>query len=224
MPDTQRSWRMMGADGAFSLFLSTLIILLTGALSWLLVTLRVLQVAVTSSNRIAPADWILVPGRRLLGSAVTLDYAARLDRAVAIAAAQPQAQILVLGGKTGEGPFTEAEQGRRYLIQRGIAPERIHMESGSLHTLENLQNAREQLGDRPGRILLVTSRFHLARCHSLAVGLGLDVRPCAAEAGFAWLPRRIGRLLLEGLYLHWYWVGRGWANLTRNQKSLARIS
>lgn len=215
---------MMGVDGALTLLLSALIILLTGALSWLLVTLRVLQVALTSSNRIAPADWILVPGRRLLGSVVTLDYAARLDRAVAIAAAQPQAQILVLGGKTSEGPFTEAEQGRRYLIQRGIAPERIHMESGSQHTLENLHNARAQLGEQPGHVLLVSSRYHLARCRRLAAGLGLDVRPCAAEAGFDWSPRHVGRLLLEGLYLHWYWVGRGWASLTRNQKSLARIS
>lgn len=224
MKEKRRSWRMIGADGAFTLFLSTLIILLTAGLSWLLACLRVLQVALTSSNRIAPADWILVLGRQLLGSAVTLDYAARLDRAVAVASSQPQARIMVLGGKTSEGPFTEADQGRRYLMQRGIDAGRIHMESGSLHTLENLQNAREQLGEQPGRVLLITSRFHLARSCTLAAGLGLDVRPCAAESGFQWSLRRLARLLLEAAYLHWYWVGRAWASLTRNQESLARIS
>lgn len=224
MSDKSRSWRMMGADGAFTLFLSSLIVLLSGGLSWLLVSLRVLQVALTTSNRIAPADWIVVLGRQLLGSAVTLDYAARLDRAVALASTQPRARLLVLGGKTSAGPFSEAEQGYRYLIQRSIAEDRIRVESGSRHTLENLQNAREDLGDNPGRVVLVTSRFHLARSCALAAGLGLDVRPCAAEASFHWSLRGLGRVLLEGLYLHWYWVGRVWASLTRNHKSLARIS
>ena len=214
---------MMGADGAFTLLLSSLIILLTAGISWLLVSLRVLQVALQTSNRIAPADWILVLGRRLLGAAVTLDYAARLNRAATIAAAQPTAKIMVLGGKTSEGPFTEAEQGRRYLIQRGIAAERIHMESASRHTLENLQNARDDLGDHPGRVLVITSRFHLARSCILARSLGLEVQPCAAEPSFDWTLRNLCRLLIEALYIHWYWVGRGWASLTGNQQSLAKL-
>ncbi|MGB1580131.1 MAG: YdcF family protein [Nevskiales bacterium] len=223
MGDQPRSWRMMGADGAFTLLLSSLIIIFTAGISWLLVSLRVLHMALSTSNRIAPADWILVLGRQLLGGAVTLDYAARLDRAVALAAAQPAARIMVLGGQTSEGPFTEAEQGRRYLLQRGIAADRIHMESASLHTLENLQNARDDLGEQPGRVLLITSRYHLARSCTLARGLGFDVRPCAAEAQFAWSLRSLWRLLLEAAYIHWYWVGRGWASLIRNQGSLERI-
>ncbi len=214
---------MMGADGAFTLLLSGLVILLTGGLSWLLVTARVTQVALRTSNLIAPVDWIMVLGRHLLGSAVTLDYAARLNRAAAVAAAVPQAKILVLVGDTSEGPFTEAEQGRRYLIQRGISAERIHTEDRSRHTLENLQQALTVLGDEPGRLLLITSRFHLARSKTMAAGFGISVQPCAAESEFHWSPGSVARLSMEGLYLHWYWVGRLWSMLTRNHKSLARI-
>lgn len=214
---------MMGADGAFTLFLSAGLILLTAGLSWLCMTLWVLWCALTASNRIAPADWILVLGRQLLGSAVTLDFAARLDRAAAVAAAQPQARVLVLGGRTSEGPFSEAAQGRNYLLQRGLAAERIHMEDGSRHTLENLQQARGLLGDEPGRIMLITSRYHLARSQILAAAQGLPVHPCAAESGFDWNLRSLTRLLQEGFYLHWYWVGRLWVGLSRNDKSLARL-
>ena len=214
----------MGADGALTLILSSTLILLTAGLSWLLVSALVLQRAVVSSNRIAPADWILVLGRRLLGSAVTLEFATRLDRAVSIASVQPQARIMVLGGKTAEGPFSEAEQGRSYLLQRGIAAERVHTEDRSMHTLENLQNARDELGDAPGQILLITSRYHLARSHTLARGLGLQVQACAAEAGFDWRLRNLWRIAREGLYLHWYWVDKSWCLLTGNRESLARIS
>lgn len=214
---------MMGADGAFTLLLSTAIVILSGGLSWLLVSLRVLQVALNTSNRVTPADWIMVLGKRLLGSTVTLDYAVRLNRAAALAKALPRARVLLLGGYTSEGPFSEAAQGKNFLIQRGLAAERIHCEDGSRHTLENLQEARELLGDEPGQLLLVTSRFHLARSQVLAAGLGLDVQLCAAEPAFEFSPAALWRILLEGGYLHWYWVGRYWSSLTGNKKSLARI-
>lgn len=214
----------MGADGAFTLMLSTGLILLTAGLSWLVMSLHVLQVARVTSNRTRPVDWILVLGRQLLGSAVTLDYAARLNRAAAIAAAQPRAQVLLLGGMTGEGPFSEAEQGRRFLIQRGLPAERIHTEDGSRHTLENLQEARKRLGESPGKLLLITSRYHLARSQTLAAGLGLQAQACAAEAAFDWSAGKLCRIMLEGGYLHWYWVGHLWVSLTRRRSSLARIS
>lgn len=224
MGDEGRTWRMMGADGAFTLLLSTALVLVTAGLSWLLVTAYVLRLAVSTSNRITRADWLLVLGRQLMGSTVTLEYAARLNRAATLAKAQPQAKILVLGGHTSEGPFTEAAKGREFLLHRGISEQRIETEDRSRHTLENLQQARTHLGEHPGRLLLITSRSHLARSRVLANGLGVDAQLCAAEAEFEWTAGNIGRVLLEAAYLHWYWVGRAWASLTRNEKSLARIS
>ncbi len=224
MGEQGRSWRMMGGDGAFTLLLSSGLILLSGGLSWLLMSLYVLSVALRSSNRIAPTDWILVLGRQLMGTTVTLEYAARLNRAALLAAAQPQARILLLGGHTSEGPFSEAAKGREFLMQRGIPESRMQFEDRSRHTLENLQQAREQLGDNPGRLLLVTSRYHLARSQTLARGLDLEAQGCAAEVEFVWSMDNVRHLLREGVYLHWYWVGRIWSVLTRNQKSLARIS
>ena len=55
-------------------------------------------------------------------------------------------------------------------------------------------------------------------------GLGLDIVPCAAEAGASPLPaRELRRLPVEAFLLHWYAVGRGFATLTRNRAMLRRI-
>jgi hypothetical protein len=47
---------------------------------------------------------------------------------------------------------------------------------------------------------------------------------CGAEPHFELAPRMVGRLLVEGFYLHWYHVGRIWSTVTRNQHCLRRIT
>ncbi len=98
------------------------------------------------------------------------------------------------------------------------------MEKRSRHTLENLKHARALLADASEPVTLVSSRAHLARCATLARGLGLDCRLCGAEERFQPTMTSVGQVVREAYYLHWYHVGRHWSRLTRNRKSLARIS
>lgn len=222
---SQGRWQQLGPVGAWTLLLSTLLVVGSAGLSWLLMFWHARQVAVRTPTSVPVHGWILVLGKRLLGATVTCEFAERLRRAETLYRAADKADIMVMGGHTAEGPFSEAEQGRNFLLQRGLPADRLHCEDISHHTLENLQRGRHLLGAHAQQpLVMVTSRSHMARSLAMARGMGLPVVPCAAEEAWQWSLRAFWRLGVESLMLHWYWVGRLWSTLTRNQKSLARIS
>jgi uncharacterized SAM-binding protein YcdF (DUF218 family) len=211
-------------DIAHSLAAATLAVLLSGGLLYAVYLLRVWRVAVQSPPGAADEACVLVFGKRLVDGEPDADYRERLHRAHRLATTAPQRPLVLLGG--GSDGITEAATGLRVLQQLGL-PEGtpVHLEDQSLDTLQNLRNAREMLGgdhDRP--LLLLSNRYHLARCHSLAQALGLHSRPCAAEAEFRWREQRVARLAQEAAYLCWFEVGAAWARLIGHRRMLARVS
>jgi uncharacterized SAM-binding protein YcdF (DUF218 family) len=107
----------------------------------------------------------------------------------------------------------------------GLPADTLLIEEQSLHTLDNLRHARGLLDeDWAQSVVMVTSRYHLARSRTLARGLGLHPIVCAAEDRLRLDPLTLWRLVLETGYLHWYEVGRLWSRWTRNRHSLARIT
>ena len=132
--------------------------------------------------------------------------------------------ILLLGGVTGNNRSSEAEMGLRYLLDKGINPDRLLLEDRSRHPLENLRNARAFIASHPGSVAILSNRFHLARCSALASGLGMEHELCAAEEELRLSLPLAGRLLLEAFYLHWYETGKRWSRWTRDRRSLERIS
>jgi uncharacterized SAM-binding protein YcdF (DUF218 family) len=150
------------------------------------------------------------------------DFQQRIQRALALAGRHPQLELLLLGG----GPHpTEAEVAARELRAAGLDPGiRITLEDQSRDTLENLRHARALLRPGEGEVLLLSSRYHLARCSLFADWLEIPHRLCAAEE--AWRPgwRERGRLLLEAAYMNWVDVGRRWARLIGHRRMLAKVS
>ncbi|WP_017940630.1 MULTISPECIES: YdcF family protein [unclassified Thioalkalivibrio] len=223
MGTTRVGLRRIGPDGLATFALSNLLILATGGLSWLLLWTHALR----WSRRLrcpGRGRCILVLGQQLEAGVPGPGYRLRLLRAARLARRNPEARILVLGGQTSpEGP-TEAAAGAAFLRRRGIASERIQTEDASRHTLENLRNARDLLAREPHDdepLVLITSRFHLARSAAMARGMGLHVCPCPAELGSRVSAARLAR---EAWMLHWYHVGRGFARLIRHRGMLERIS
>ena len=217
----------VGLDGLVTLALSLLVILLTAGLTLLLVFLRVRDLArhATCPGR---ADCLLVLGVQLEDGRPGRDYRRRLLRALQLARRNPQARIWVLGGQTSASGPSEAAAGAAWLHEHGLAATRIRCEDQSRHTLENLRHARDLIARDPGgcdgELVLITSRFHLARAVGLARGLGLSVRPCPAERCGRAGARRPGVLLREAVLLHWYHTGRRFARLIRHRGMLERIS
>jgi len=168
---------------------------------------------------------LLLFGKHAPRGRVDGDFAARLDRAAALWREHPQRRFVLLGGGP-QGELTEAEIARRELVARGLSPDTpLQLEARSRDTLQNLRNARHMLGDAMrGRVTLLSSRYHLARCAMFARQLGFDVELCAAEASLPLRPRTLLRLVSEAAYLCWADIGTRWARFIRNDRMLARVT
>lgn len=207
------------ADGLFVLGISLLVLAASfGAGFWLLL-LRVCRIARAAPDQVPGFDgtW-LVFGKKLDANRPDPEYRARLDRLLD----NDFETAVLLGGRTPGTAISEARAGFEYLQSRGLKEQPVHLEQHSLSTLENLRNARALLHGRPAVIL--SSRYHLCRCRTMASSLGIAHTLCAAEphpdSGLSVLLK----YLLEAFFIHWFLCGKYWATLTRNQRMLRKIT
>jgi uncharacterized SAM-binding protein YcdF (DUF218 family) len=215
----------VGADGLFTLFLSSLVLVATFGLSLGWPLRHVVRMARSAPVMAATGSMLVVLGMRLDKGTVTDDYARRLERAIRLYRQDDKRTILVVGGLTGSSIASEAATGCDYLTSRGVRAEQILLEDASRDTLENLRNARCLMkSNGVDRFTLISSRCHLARCRIIAQGLGLNPDLCGAEDVYRLEIAGMPLLLLEAFYIHWYYTGAIWSRLTRNNKSLERIS
>lgn len=180
----------------------------------------------------AAGDPLVVFGKRLVDDAVDADYRARLVTAAALAG-KGRRRIILLGGRTGDAPLTEAEAGQRFLQGLpGGGDLDIELEQASSNTLTNLHNLRRLLSNPtqapagPAEAMtLITNRYHLARVDQMAASLHLPHRCCAAETRrLALRPGQLPKWLVESFYVTWFITGKLWAMATGNRRMLARIT
>ncbi|MSP01574.1 MAG: YdcF family protein [Acetobacteraceae bacterium] len=216
----------IGRDGLAMLALSGLLIAATGGLTYALAMLRVARDTARSPQTLPASAPIVVLGVQLSRDGLPgSEFRERLDHGAALLVRAGEADIIVLGGVTRPGFSSEADMGKDYLVRhRDVSAERIQCERRSRHTLENLWFYRHGSANHDGAIMLVTSRFHMARACLLARGLGLTVRPEPSDRGFRAAARVLVRLPSEALLIHWYIVGRTFARVTRNDRMAKRIS
>jgi len=216
----------IGADGYLTFALSNVLLLSTFGIFWLREVHHVYRVAKSAQIQVPHRDTILVFGLRLENNCASKDFVKRLDRAVKLYRSGVASRIVVLGGITGKNTVSEAECGKNYLVDKQNIPAKaIYLEDSSRHTLENLFNARKGLLEvRKDQCILISNRYHLARSQVIADGLKVNHLICPAEDNFKHSRNNIKRILLEGYLIHWYKVGRAWARLTKNNKTLDRIT
>ena len=225
IPTKSRRRSAIGMDGVATLILSNLVLVVSLASMYCWQLLNIVRLARAAPIKAPSNATLIVLGMRLRGDRITADYRSRLQRAYSLNAENEARRILVLGGPSGDGSFSEAERGREFLLSKGVPAAKIIMEQSSRDTLENLRHARAML-ERPdqGACVLITSRYHLARTRCIAAGLGLRPVLCAAEDRLKLTPRILWRLLMEAYYLHWYRVGVAWSKLTGWRAALDRVS
>jgi uncharacterized SAM-binding protein YcdF (DUF218 family) len=83
---------------------------------------------------------------------------------------------VVLSGGGPDGPSV-AEAMRAYLVSNGVPAASIHVESRSTTTHENALYAKPILANLPGRKVLLTSDYHMARAYRTFRKAGIDVLP-----------------------------------------------
>lgn len=114
------------------------------------------------------ADYCIILGAQWKSTGPSAVLRRRLDKAVDYLEQNPDTKVIVTGGQGGNEIIPEAVGMRDYLLQAGIAEERIFVEDSSTSTYENLVFSKEFLDPGEDRIVIVTNNFHVFRAISIA--------------------------------------------------------
>lgn len=148
------------------------------------------------------ATAVVLGCRVMPGEKPSLMLAERLDAAYEYLEENPEASCILSGGKGKDEEISEAECMYRYLIERGISPDRLYKEDSSTSTRENLEFSKEII-DReklPEEIAIITNDFHEYRAGLVARGLGINHSAVPAHTALWLLPTYYVRELYGIIY------------------------
>ncbi len=140
-----------------------------------LIFITALAVYGNSDNADYSEDAVIVLGSGIKGAEVSTKLARRLDAAVAYHGKNPEAIIIVCGGKGAQEDITEALAMERYLIAAGVPEESIIKEDKSTSTYENILFAGEILNENLPQgfsSVIITSDYHVYRAVKTAHFIG----------------------------------------------------
>lgn len=117
---------------------------------------------------------VVVLGCQILGDKPSQMLRQRLDAALLYLRAHPEAPVVCSGGLDPKKALSEAAVMRLYLLEQGIAEERIFLEEASVSTQTNLTGSFAVVKARglPTHAALATNDFHLLRAHFYAKRAG----------------------------------------------------
>ena len=140
------------------------------------------------------ADYVIVLGAQWKSHGPSYVLQKRLDKAVDYLLENPETLVIVTGGQGSNEQITEAEGMYGYLVEAGIAAERIYQEDQATNTVENLVFSGDFLDRENDRVVLVTNNFHMFRALSIAKGQGYEnVEGLAAGSYPGMLPNNLLR-------------------------------
>lgn len=119
---------------------------------------------------------VIVLGAAIRGDQPSSMLAARLDAAAKYLEGNPDAVCIVSGGQGADEAYTEASVMKQYLLNKGIAGERIFTEERSTSTYENLLYSQEIIEENGlnREVVIATQEFHQFRAQSFARKVGLE--------------------------------------------------
>lgn len=122
----------------------------------------------------AQADTMIILGSKVIGDPAYPSEVLqeRLDSAIEYLEEYPFTIVIVTGGQGADESASEASVMRTYLVDHGIADNRILIEDQSTSTKENLQNAKT-LYDLD-KTVIVTNDFHMYRALAIAKEVGIE--------------------------------------------------
>jgi len=130
-----------------------------------------------------PADAIVVFGAAQYNGTPSPVFKARLDHAVELEERGLAPLIITTGGGGGDPRFTEGGVGRDYLIQQGVAAEKVLSETQSQTTYENVLAASRLLHQHGAKsCIAVSDGFHLYRIKLMFSPQGIVVHSSPAPA------------------------------------------
>jgi len=141
-----------------------------------------------TNNRSTPdIDYVIILGAGIKGKELSKTLKRRLDTSLAYLTEQKDLPVIVSGGQGPGEDIAEAEAMGDYLIQNGIAKERIVLEAKSTNTELNLRYSSEiisKLGLENPRIMIITSDYHMYRAKMIADRLGIEAYGISSQSPF----------------------------------------
>lgn len=124
-------------------------------------------------------NYLIILGAGLNGDKLSWTLWERVNKGLRILQDNKDLKVVVSGGKGPREWITEAEAMQDYLVEQGIAKERIIKEEQSTSTMDNFRYTRELLGQQPSfepsePVLVITNDFHMFRSKILARRNGLN--------------------------------------------------
>ena len=122
-------------------------------------------------------DAVIVLGAAVHDGQVTLPLQQRLDTAVSYHEKNPDAIIIVTGGKGSQESVSEASAMEKYLIENGVAPDKIIKEEQATSTNENMKFSKailDEYFEGDYKAVIITNHFHIYRGVSIAKREGIN--------------------------------------------------
>ncbi len=144
-------------------------------------------------------DQVIVLGAKVWDSGPSVSLMDRIYAAETYLKENPEDTVVVSGGQGPDEPMTEAKAMKEELVRLGIAPERIIMEDKATSTWENLNFSldliEEVTGQRPKKIGVLSSEYHLFRASLFAKKCGVEFVGIPAKTSR--LPQKINHFMRE---------------------------
>lgn len=140
-----------------------------------------------NANAAPGADYCIILGAQLKTTGPSEVLRRRLDRAVEYLNENSDTKVIVSGGQGINEPAAEAVGMKEYLVNAGIAEDRILLEPLSGNTYENIKFSKNLIDSEEARVVVVTNNFHVFRAVKIARKQGIQNVEGLAASSVAWL-------------------------------------
>ena len=141
----------------------------------LLATAETILIVSAAARDPEPSATVIVLGCRVYGERPSRMMVARLEAALDYLEENSDSACILSGGQGADEDISEAECMYRYLVEKGISPDRLYKEDKSTSTRENLAFSKEII-EREGLnpdVAIATNEFHEYRAQRIAGTLGI---------------------------------------------------
>ena len=176
-------------------------------LIFILITSTFLAIYGHKDNSSYDEDAAIVLGYGAKGREVPAMLKNRLDKAVEYHLKNPEAIIVVSGGKARKNRASEAEIMKEYLLSKGVPSNKIIKEDKSRTTVENFKFSADLLKEKFGSeysAVIITNVFHIYRSEKYAKAAKINVFHVSAKTVWytiPWIYVREVAMLVQMLFI-----------------------
>ncbi|QSZ27950.1 YdcF family protein [Aceticella autotrophica] len=152
-----------------------LVVVLIFALVSIIAILTYQIISFGSTEKPKKSDAIIVLGCAVYGNTPSPFFKERLEEALKLYKEGYGRYIIISGGKGPGESISEAEAGKRYLLEKNVPSKNILLDNKSFSTYENLLFSKEIMEKNSFKTaIIVSNKSHLKRASIITKRIGID--------------------------------------------------